>query len=194
LLAGRCGGDARAVPYTYAYPRPAMTADVVAFTEIDGKLHVLLIQRGRDPFAGSWAFPGGFVEENEPLAAAARRELLEETGFSPDDALPLVPLGAYGDPGRDPRGHTVSAAFLLWVPAEARAAVAGTDDATDARFVAVTTELPATLAFDHAAILADAITRARLLLAAAPETLLGRARAAESTTIAALSKLFGGSC
>jgi 8-oxo-dGTP diphosphatase len=175
------------VPYTYAYPRPAMTADVVAFTEIDGKLHVLLIQRGRDPFAGSWAFPGGFVEENEPLAAAARRELLEETGFSPDGALPLVALGAYGDPGRDPRGHTVSAVFLLWVPAEARAAVAGTDDATDARFLAVTTELPATLAFDHAKILADALQRARLLLAADPATLLGSDRASDR---AAISKLF----
>jgi 8-oxo-dGTP diphosphatase len=70
------------------------------------QLHVLLIQRGHEPFAGQWALPGGFVDMEEPLEAAARRELQEETGVTD---VPLREVGMAGKPGRDPRGRTISA-------------------------------------------------------------------------------------
>ena len=76
---------------------------------------MLLIQRKNDPFAGSWALPGGFVDEGENLEQAAARELQEETSVDPT-SVPLVQVGAYGDPGRDPRGWTVSVAYCAVVP------------------------------------------------------------------------------
>jgi len=69
------------MPYTYRYPRPALTVDCVVFGLDDGELKIVLIRRARDPFAGCWAFPGGFVEVGESPEAAARRELEEETGL-----------------------------------------------------------------------------------------------------------------
>ncbi|NLG85482.1 MAG: NUDIX hydrolase, partial [Firmicutes bacterium] len=70
--------------------------------------HVLLIKRRYEPFAGYWALPGGYLEENEPPREGAARELREETGLA---ALPLRALGAFGAPGRDPRGWTISIAY-----------------------------------------------------------------------------------
>ena len=97
--------------FSYDYQRPALTVDVVLLTR-EPSPKLLLIQRGKDPFAGAWALPGGFAEEGETLAAAARRELLEETGTEVGD---LEQLFTAGDPGRDPRGWTVSVAFLARV-------------------------------------------------------------------------------
>src|SRR6476659_9095607 len=97
--------------HTYEYPRPALTVDVAIVTR-DAPPRVLLIRRKKDPFAGSWALPGGFVDENERLVAAARRELEEETGVKVHD---LEQLYTAGDPGRDPRGWTVSVVFLARV-------------------------------------------------------------------------------
>ena len=68
-------------PFTYEYPRPSLTVDVVAFTLRDNRLQVLLIQRGEDPYAGHWALPGGFVQMQESLEDAALREMEEETGL-----------------------------------------------------------------------------------------------------------------
>jgi 8-oxo-dGTP diphosphatase len=133
------------------YPRPMLTADVVVFAGAAEAPHVLLIQRGNPPFAGSWALPGGFVEEGKQVADAAPRELVEETGLKVDVGV-LELLGVYDTPGRDPRGWTVSVVYIARVPAES--AVAGADDASDARWFAVE-ELPE-LAFDHALIVADA--------------------------------------
>jgi 8-oxo-dGTP diphosphatase len=133
------------------YPRPMLTADVVVLAGAVETPRVLLIQRGNPPFAGSWALPGGFVEQGEQVAEAAPRELAEETGLRVD-AVALELLGIYDTPGRDPRGWTVSVVYIARVPGES--AVAGADDAGDARWFAVE-ELPE-LAFDHALILADA--------------------------------------
>jgi 8-oxo-dGTP diphosphatase len=127
-----------------------LTVDVVALTRVAETPRVLLIQRRNPPFAGSWALPGGFVEEGEQVIEAAPRELAEETGLQVDS---LELLGVYDTPGRDPRGWTVSVVYVAHVDREA--SVAGADDAADARWFAVD-RLPQ-LAFDHAVVLADAL-------------------------------------
>lgn len=95
--------------------------------------------------AGSWALPGGFVDEDEPLERAAERELQEETGVDPA-TVQLIQIGAFGDPGRDPRGWTVTVAFAALVT-EARLSVQAADDAADAQWFPIN-DLPR-LAFDH---------------------------------------------
>ena len=112
------------MPFTYQFPRPAVTADVVAFTMRADDIAVLLVQRRDEPFKGRWALPGGFVEDNESLERAAARELDEETGLS---GLKLEQLGAFGDPGRDPRGHTVTVAYVAFRMTEPK--VTAGDDA-----------------------------------------------------------------
>jgi 8-oxo-dGTP diphosphatase len=112
------------VPFTYAYPRPAVTCDSVVFTMRKDDLAVLLVQRKDEPFRGRWALPGGFVDRNESLDRAAARELHEETGLS---GLRLEQLAAFGDAGRDPRGHTVTIAYVTFLVAEAN--VSPGDDA-----------------------------------------------------------------
>ncbi len=117
------------MPFSYPYPRPAVTCDVVVFTMRADDLAVLLIQRKDEPFKGRWALPGGFVNENESLERAAARELNEETGIS---GAKLEQIGAFGDPGRDPRGHTVTVAYLTFLVAEA--AITAGDDAAAAEW------------------------------------------------------------
>jgi 8-oxo-dGTP diphosphatase len=135
--------------YSYDYPRPAVTVDIVVVTKARGP-KVLLIRRKHDPFAGKWALPGGFVDMDETLETAARRELREETSV---ETAELVQLYTYGDPGRDPRGRTISVAYLARVDPRHVVPRAG-DDAADAAWFPLT-DLPE-LAFDHATILADA--------------------------------------
>jgi 8-oxo-dGTP diphosphatase len=125
----------------------------VAVVTRDPRPRVLLIQRKSDPFAGSWALPGGFVEEGERLADAARRELREETGVT---VAELEQLYTAGDPGRDPRGWTVSVVFLAKVDFDAVTAVAA-DDAGEVGWFPLD-GLPA-LAFDHDMILGRVRTR-----------------------------------
>ncbi|KAI7845785.1 hypothetical protein COHA_000699 [Chlorella ohadii] len=110
------------------------------------------LQRKHDPFAGAWALPGGFVDENEPLDKAAARELQEETGVNPDDVL-LTQVGAFGDPGRDPRGWCVSVAYAALVPTT-DLGVQAADDAQAAQWYDVQ-QLPK-LAFDHKLIVRTA--------------------------------------
>ena len=124
---------------------PLLTVDCVA---LDAQGRVLLIKRGHPPFEGHYALPGGFVDVGETVEEACRRELLEETGVK---AGKLTLVGVYSDPARDPRGHTVSAAFLTRVGSVK--AIAG-DDAAAAEWVAVGPRLK--LAFDHRKILRDA--------------------------------------
>ena len=101
--------------YTYKWPRPGLTVDACIIAPRDSGPHVLLIKRKKDPFEGSWALPGGFVDEGERLIDAAARELKEETSVDPGK-VPLEQVGAYGDPGRDPRGWTVSAVYCAILP------------------------------------------------------------------------------
>ena len=135
----------------YDFPRPALTADVAAVAITAAGPRVLLIRRGSPPFEGQWALPGGFVNESERPEDAARRELAEETGLAFPGPLALV--GVYGEPGRDPRGWTVSAVYLAVLDAEAQ--VSGDDDAAEADWFDA--EHPPALAFDHQRIVADAL-------------------------------------
>ncbi len=142
------------MPYTYAYPRPAVTVDVAVFAPRGERWHVLLIQRAKDPFKGKWALPGGFVDEGEDLTDAARRELVEETGV---DDVRLVQCATYGKPDRDPRGRVITvtyAAVLDTIREEARAG----DDAARASWFPMD-NLP-DLAFDHRRIIGDCFKRA----------------------------------
>ena len=137
--------------YSYEYPRPAVSVDILLFQGNAAEREILLIQRKNEPFRHHWALPGGFVEMDEPLKDAALRELLEETGLAD---VELTQLGAYGQPDRDPRGRVITIAYYGIIDA-AGANVVGGSDAAHARWFRTTT-LPS-LAFDHAKILADAI-------------------------------------
>ena len=129
-----------------------LTADVVllAFGE-DGRPHVLLIQRRKNPFADRWALPGGHVDEGEETADAARRELVEETGL---DVGELTYVGVYATPGRDPRGRYVTFAYTAILDGPPLSPTAG-DDAAKARWWPIRDTPP--LAFDHHQIVGDAI-------------------------------------
>lgn len=144
------------MPYTYEYPRPALTVDCVIFGYESGRpLQVLLIQRAHDPFEGHWALPGGFVDMGEELHTAALRELKEESGMV---NVFIEQLYTFGQPDRDPRGRVVSVAYYALVHLPDHPVRA----ASDARKVAwfSVDQLPH-LAFDHATIIKAAITRLR---------------------------------
>lgn len=135
--------------YTYKYPRPAVTTDCVVFTK-EEEPKVLLIQRGNEPYKGCWAFPGGFMDMEETAEECAVRELKEETGLT---VKQIQQIGAYSKVDRDPRGRTISIAYLAIV--DAPTAVSGMDDAAKAAWFPLSS-LP-DLAFDHQDIMADAI-------------------------------------
>lgn len=135
--------------YTYKYPRPAVTTDCVVFTK-EEEPKVLLIQRGNEPYKGCWAFPGGFMNMEETAEECAVRELKEETGLT---VKQIQQIGAYSKVDRDPRGRTVSIAYLAIV--DAPTAVSGMDDAAKAAWFPLAS-LP-DLAFDHQDIMTDAI-------------------------------------
>lgn len=139
--------------YSYQYPRPALTADsVILAPDAEGEYWVLLVRRGNDPFKGMWALPGGFMDMDETLEQCARRELKEETGV--DVPVRFEELGSFSTVDRDPRGRTVTVAFLAVIPmAEAR----GGDDAADAQWFPLNALPP--LAFDHEEIMQRAIDR-----------------------------------
>ncbi len=130
-------------------PMMYVTTDAVGFSlGAGGRLRVLLIRRANDPYRGRWALPGGFVDEGEDLPDACARELHEETGLRP---TAMAQIGAWGTPGRDPRGRNVTVAYLAAMRPGETNAVAGDDAARAAWHPA--DELPP-LAFDHADILA----------------------------------------
>ncbi len=135
--------------YTYEYPRPAVTADVVAITKEDDP-KVLLIQRKFDPYKGCWAFPGGFMDMDETTEQCAIRELNEETGLVYSS---MTQIGAYSKVDRDPRGRTLTVAYLAIV--DKPLSVNAQDDAAKAEWFSINNLPP--LAFDHNEIMIDAI-------------------------------------
>ena len=135
--------------YTYKYPRPAITADCIVITK-EAEPKVLLIERGDEPFKGCWAFPGGFMNMDETTEQCAVRELEEETGLK---VSKVHQIGAYSKVDRDPRGRTVTVAYLAIV--DAPMAVSGQDDAANAQWFPLSA-LPE-LAFDHDEIMRVAI-------------------------------------
>ncbi|MEV5547200.1 NUDIX domain-containing protein [Streptomyces sp. NPDC052309] len=139
----------------HAFEPFAVTVDLAVLTLRAGALHVLLVERGQEPYAGRWALPGGFLLPEESAETAARRELAEETGLADVTGLHLEQLRAYSEPGRDPRMRVVSVAFAALLPGPPEPH-AGTD-AAEARWVPY--EQAGPLAFDHDRILADARTR-----------------------------------
>jgi len=134
--------------YTYKYPRPALTVDSIVFTKEDNSTFVLLIQRGQEPFKNKWALPGGFVNMDELLETACRRELEEETGLKLDK---MNQFKAFDAINRDPRHRTISVVFSAEVPKKME--VKGGDDAAHAKWFSLE-ELPE-LAFDHQQILEE---------------------------------------
>jgi len=134
--------------FQYAYPHPALTVDIILISNHLPQ-QILLIQRLHDPFANQWAFPGGFVEENEDLSVAASRELKEETGILISE---IQQFKTYGTPNRDPRGHTVSVVFWAEVDSNTLNPKAA-DDAGNAAWFDVS-KLPP-LAFDHYQIVSE---------------------------------------
>ena len=134
--------------YTYKYPRPAVTADCVVVTR-EAEPKVLLIQRAIEPYKGCWAFPGGFMNMDETTEQCAIRELEEETGLKLDT---MHQIGAYSKVDRDPRGRTITVAYLAIIDKPVQ--VNGQDDAAKAEWFSIN-NLPH-LAFDHQEIMTDA--------------------------------------
>lgn len=143
------------MPFTYEYPRPSLTVDCVIFgLDNSHDLRVLLIQRAHDPYEGCWALPGGFVDMDEDLDTAAKRELEEETGVK--DVF-IEQLYTFGEPNRDPRGRVISVAYYALVNLDEHP-VSAASDASNAAWHKVF-DLPSNMAFDHAQILDMAIKR-----------------------------------
>lgn len=154
-----CGEHPELSMYTYEYPRPALTVDIVIFTLRENRLHILLIQRAENPYYGYWALPGGCVRMDESLEEAAIRELAEDTGLR---EVYLEQLYTYGNPARDPRGRVVAGTCFALIPADAKVRSEGGSDAAQALWFPVNA-LP-DLAFDHADILKYALRRLRYKL------------------------------
>jgi len=139
------------MPFIYDYPRPAFGTDLLLFSREKDDVQILLIERAKEPFAGYWAFPGGFVEEGESCEEAALRELEEETRLK---LGAIQQIHTFSKPGRDPRGWVVTVAFYAWVEKAALIPMAG-DDAKNVKWFSIQ-HLP-TLAFDHQEILDKAL-------------------------------------
>lgn len=137
--------------FYYKYPRPSVTADCIVITK-EAEPKVLLIERGDEPFKGCWAFPGGFMNMDENTEQCAIRELEEETRQKVSE---VHQIGAYSKVDRDPRGRTVTVAYLAIV--DAPMAVSGQDDAAKAQWFPLSA-LPE-LTFDHNEIMRDAIKK-----------------------------------
>jgi 8-oxo-dGTP diphosphatase len=138
------------------YDRPSVTVDVVIFTLLERELNVLLVQRKRWPYEGYWAIPGGFINMDESLDSAARRELEEETGVRD---VYLEQLYTFGNPRRDPRTRVISLAYFSLVSSDTQS-IPSSDESTEVRWFPIR-RLPGQLAFDHEAILASAMDRLR---------------------------------
>jgi len=131
------------MPYTYEYPRPMVTVDSIVLWKDYSGWKLLLIKRKNEPYQNLWAFPGGFVEMDESLEAAAARELEEETGMK---NIPLEQFKTFGDTKRDPRGRNISVVYY-GITSKSNVEIRANDDAVEVQWFPIT-ELP-DLAFDH---------------------------------------------
>ena len=139
--------------FMHQYEHPYDTVDILIFTIDQGKLKIILIERGVSPFKGFWAIPGGFIRINESLEDAAKRELIEETGVK---NVYMEQLYTFGDPKRDPRSRVITVSYLGLVP-NASVKLKATTDARKADWLN-TNKLPR-LAFDHQEIIKYALKR-----------------------------------
>jgi 8-oxo-dGTP diphosphatase len=134
------------MPYTYEYPRPALTADALLLCRNENRHFILLIKRKYNPFKDYWALPGGFVNIDEELVTACARELEEETGITD---IELKQFETFGTLNRDPRGRTVTVVF--WAETDTLLKAKGSDDAARALWFSI--EYLPQLAFDHQLII-----------------------------------------
>ena len=174
-----CYGDKNRTVAIGECSKPSVTVDMVVFT-IGGSptsLRVLLIRRGKDPYKGKLALPGGFLNINESVETAASRELYEETGLNLCCET-LEQFHIFSKPDRDPRGRVISVAFWVLIPPDVAATAKAGDDAAELEWINFSFPtmpgfscptmpefdsplgLPEKLAFDHNAILEMAIQKA----------------------------------
>lgn len=140
--------------YVYDWPRPMVTVDAAVFSFARNKARLLLVRRGKEPFKGKWALPGGFIEIDEELEDAVVRELAEETGLT---GIKLEQMRTFGMVGRDPRGRQITTVFTgIAGPGQTR--LKAGDDAAGARWFDII-KLPRNLAFDHDEVTRFAINR-----------------------------------
>lgn len=173
------------MPYTSEYPPFSVTVDIILLTIRGDDLCALAVRRGQDPYQGKWTLPGGFVDQDEDLLDAAKRELREETAVETGDVL-LEQVAAFGAPDRDPRGRVVSVAWLAVLP-HGTNPTAGSD-ASEAEWKPVDyLSARRRLAFDHATILGCAVERARMRL---ENTGLAAQFLGEEFTIAELRRVY----
>jgi 8-oxo-dGTP diphosphatase len=132
--------------YTYNYPRPAVTADIIILKKSNNQQFVLLIERKHPPFEGMWALPGGFLEMDETLEEAALRELREETGVT---GIELKQFHTFSKVNRDPRHRTITTVFIGFT--DDNILIKAGDDAAKAQWFS-TDNLPP-LAFDHGEVM-----------------------------------------
>lgn len=143
--------------YTYKYPRPMVTADVVLFGMINAQPSIMLVTRKNDPFAGSMAFPGGFLEMDEDVHTCAMRELHEETGISD---VQLYQMLTVGSPERDPRGRVITVVYSGFYHGTTKP-LSGSDAAAVDWYAL--NKLPE-LAFDHSEVLVEVCKRWRKIM------------------------------
>lgn len=145
--------------FTYEYPRPCVTVDIVLLRPSHKGFEVMLIQRGQQPYKGMWAFPGGFINMDEDLEQAARRELFEETNLS---GIQLTQFKTYGAPNRDPRHRTITIVFTAIITDGIECQPVAGDDAHKAEWFQLA-HLPE-LAFDHSQIFKDVLMHYQISL------------------------------
>lgn len=141
------------MPFTYEYPRPAVTVDAAVFRQMENTFEVLLIRRGNEPFKGMWALPGGFVNMDETLEEAVARELEEETGLK---GVELEQLHTFSAVNRDPRHRTISTVFYGVINREGITTRAG-DDASETGWFGIHSLPP--MAFDHMMVVEMAVKK-----------------------------------
>ncbi len=145
--------------YVYDWPRPMVTVDAVVFTYSGDKTKVLLINRGKEPFKGKWALPGGFIDIDEELEDAVVRELAEETGLA---GVQLEQMHTFGTVGRDPRGRQISVAFM-GIATKGQDTIKAGDDAAKAQWFDIE-EVPKDMAFDHNEVVRFAIKELKTII------------------------------